>query len=57
MNSETERLKKQLLELTKELLDGTEKKRPMHELEEIRQKISDISSALSMDDRKIHDIY
>ncbi len=57
MNSETETLKQQLLKLTKELLDGTEKKRPMHELEEIRQKISDISLAISADDRKIHDIY
>ncbi len=57
MNSETELLKQKLLELTKELLDGTKMKRPMHELEEIRQKIADISLTLSTDDRKIHDIY
>ena len=57
MNSETERLKQQLLELTKELLDGTKADRPMQELEEIRQKIATISLTLSNDNRKIHDIY
>lgn len=54
--SEQTTLRKELMRLNKKLLEAENESRPMHELENIRQQIADITYQLSSDTRKIKDI-
>jgi hypothetical protein len=56
-NDEIINLRQELMKLYQELLDGNITKRPIEELEAIRQKITDITFKLSDDTRKIKNLH